>query len=69
MRRAEGCAVLITMTADDASHNLALWEAVVEHCTCGGGGPQDAETCPACRIWHTMGGVPPGQVEVEADKP
>ena len=23
-------------------------------CTCGGGGPDDPHTCPACMVWHRM---------------
>jgi len=28
----------------------ALRSAVNEHCTCGGGSPDDG--CPACKVWH-----------------
>ncbi len=29
-------------------------EAVNNQCTCGGGGPEDEHTCPACQVWHEL---------------
>ncbi len=31
-----------------------LGQAVNEHCSCGGRGPEDARACPACLVWHEM---------------
>jgi hypothetical protein len=28
--------------------------AVMNECACGGGGPNDAHTCPACRVYHRL---------------
>jgi len=28
-------------------------------CSCGGGGPDDPHTCPACMVWHRMKGLTP----------
>ena len=32
----------------------ACYEAVIAECTCGGGGPEDAHTCPACKMWQRL---------------
>lgn len=49
-------------TDERIAWNRALYEAVNDYCTCGGAGPNDPEACPACLIWHALGGVPPGQL-------
>lgn len=33
---------------------LELSQAVESECTCGGGGPADKHTCPACLVWHRL---------------
>lgn len=33
-------------------HDLNV--AVTNECTCGGGGPEDKHTCPACQVWHRL---------------
>lgn len=35
----------------------ALREACNEACTCGGGGPGQPGTCPACEVWHALKGA------------
>lgn len=32
----------------------AIQIAVMNECTCGGGGPKDAHTCPACHVYHRL---------------
>lgn len=32
----------------------ALMMAVNEECSCGGGGPTDPHTCPACMVYHRL---------------
>ena len=32
----------------------ALIIAATELCSCGGGGPDDPETCPVCLFWHRV---------------
>lgn len=32
--------------------DTVLDEAVRACCTCGGGGPEDPHTCPACMVFH-----------------
>ena len=34
--------------------NESLTEAVNACCTCGGGGPDDKHTCPACQVFHYL---------------
>lgn len=31
-----------------------LTHAVNANCTCGGGGPSDQHTCPACQVYHAL---------------
>lgn len=33
-----------------------LRHAVNSSCDCGGRGPEDPQCCPACKVWHKMGG-------------
>jgi hypothetical protein len=33
-----------------------LRDAVNASCTCGGKGPRDPGVCPACMVWHRLGG-------------
>ena len=28
--------------------------AVEANCSCGGGGPGEKDTCPACEVWHWL---------------
>jgi len=32
--------------------------AVMQCCTCGGGGPDDKHTCPACHVYHALATIP-----------
>jgi hypothetical protein len=32
--------------------------ATVAECTCGGVGPDDKHTCPACMVYHRLKGTP-----------
>jgi len=36
----------------DSAQDFLIKNAVNQACTCGGGGPYDAYTCPACMVWH-----------------
>jgi len=31
-----------------------LNDAVTNECSCGGGGPNDPHTCPACMVYHRL---------------
>lgn len=35
-----------------ADQTELIESAVSQACTCGGGGPYDNHTCPACMVWH-----------------
>jgi hypothetical protein len=41
--------------ADEAQYahfERSIEQAIRQACTCGGGGPHDDHTCPACMVWH-----------------
>lgn len=42
-----------------------LYDAVNDACTCGGHGPNDAECCPACKVWHSLGGWKQGEPQTD----
>lgn len=37
---------------------MELIRAVNACCTCGGGGPGEKHTCPACEVYHALATVP-----------
>lgn len=37
---------------------MELIRAVNACCTCGGGGPGQKDTCPACEVYHALATVP-----------
>ena len=39
---------------DPTPSDYAIQLAVMEECTCGGGGPNDPHTCPACKMYHRL---------------
>jgi len=43
--------------AADLQPTISLRElnnAVMNECSCGGGGPDDKHTCPACQVYHRL---------------
>ena len=48
--------------ADDLKPTIAIRElsdAVLNECSCGGGGPECAHTCPACHVYHRLVSLAP----------
>ena len=39
---------------DSSRRSYAIQHAVMAECTCGGGGPNDPHTCPACKVYHRL---------------
>lgn len=44
----------LVMPHEPRFSEMELTQSVNEECTCGGGGPEEKHTCPACKVYHRL---------------
>lgn len=48
------CRIKCTAGAQPTISERDLSNAVMQECSCGGGGPDDKHTCQACKVYHRL---------------